>query len=54
MDSNVKVRVIQPSDIKVQQYDLQVLLLDASILLSLMAYEGVVDFVDKKIGFLMF
>ena len=53
MNSNVEVRVIQPSNIEVQQYDLQVLLLDAGVLSSLMVKEGVVDFIYKQVGFLM-
>ena len=53
MDSYVKVRVIQPSNIEVQQYDLQMLLLDAGVLLSLTVQEGVVDLINKQFGFLM-
>ena len=53
MNSNVEVRVIQPSNIEVQQYDLQMLLLDTGILLFLKVQEGVVDLINKQIGFLM-
>ena len=53
MDSNVEVWVIQPSHVKGQQYDLQVLLLNAGILSSLTVQEGVVDFIYKQVGFPM-
>ena len=53
MNSNVEVRVIQPSNIEVQQYDLQMLLLNAGILLFLTVQEGVIDLINKQIGFLM-
>ena len=53
MDSNVEVRVIQPSNIEVQQYDLQMLLLDSGILWFLTVQEGVVDLINKQISFLM-
>ena len=53
MDSNVEVWVIKQSNIEVQQYDLQMLLLYAGVLWFLTVQEGVVDFIDKQIGFLM-
>ena len=53
MDSNVQVWVIQPSHIKVQQHDLQMLFLDASVLWFLTVQEDVVDLINKQIGFLM-
>ena len=53
MDSNAKFGVIHPSDIEVQQYDLQMLLLDTGVLWFLTVQEGVVDLINKQIGFLM-
>ena len=53
MDSYVEARVIQPSKIEVQYYDLQMLLIDANSLSFLSIQEGVVDFINKQIGFLM-
>ena len=53
MDSYVEVWVIQPSNIDVQQYDLQMLLLDTSVLLFPLVQECVVHLINKQIGFLM-
>jgi hypothetical protein len=53
MNSYVEVRVIQPSNIEVQQHDLQMLLLDTGIHWFLTVQEGVVHFINKQIGFLM-
>ena len=53
MNSNVEVRVIQPSNIEVQRYDLQMLLLDAGAIWLLTVQEAVVDIINKQIGFLM-
>ena len=39
MENNVKVRVIPPSSIQIQQYDLQMLLLDGTILWFLTVQE---------------
>ena len=53
MNSYIQVRVIQPSNIEVQQHDLQMLLLDAGILWFLTVQEGVVYLINKQIGFVM-
>ena len=52
MDSYVEVRAIQPSDIEVQKYNLQMLLINANILWFLTVQEGVVDLINKQVGFL--
>ena len=52
MGSYGEVRVIQPSDIEVQKYTLQMLLINANILWFLTVQEGVVDLINKQVGFL--
>ena len=53
MDSNAKLRVIQPGDIKVEKHHLQMLLLDADILAFLLGQEAIVNLVDELVGLRM-
>ena len=53
MDCYVEVWVIKPSNIEVQRYDLQMLLLDAGAIWLLTVQEAVVDIINKQNGFLM-